>query len=63
MSSVTLGYMCRTDFDWELGMAADGNKIFPSVKALKHYRKCVKGCGIVRVRVTLDKVITKGTGE
>ena len=55
-----IGYMCRTDFENELEHASDGNKIFPSVEALKHHLHCVDMCGIVEVEVTLKRVVEVG---
>ena len=51
------GYMCKTDFDFELGMAADGNRVFPSVTALRESRSCVDQCGIVEVKVFCTRVV------
>ena len=56
-----IGYMDRTDFDHELGHASDGNKVYPSVEALKRDRSCVDECGIVMVAVTFVAVIEEGT--
>ena len=54
---VRYGYMCKVDYDFELGEALGGNVIYPSVANLKHHKACTKECGIVRVRISLDKVI------
>lgn len=54
-----IGYMCGTDFQHELGIASDGNKIYPSVENLKQHKKCWEECGIVEVKVTLNKVIVE----
>ena len=32
--------MCEVDFDWELGQALGGNKIYPSKENLMECRKC-----------------------
>lgn len=55
-----LGFMCRTDFDHELGEAADGVRVYPSAATLREHRPCVTECGMVRVRVVLDAVIDEG---
>lgn len=52
-----IGYMDKVDFDCELGQAIDGNKVFPSIEALKKFKPCVKQCGIVEVEVRLREVI------
>jgi hypothetical protein len=54
---VTLGYMCKTDFDYELGEAADGSRVYPSVESLKKYSPCYKQCGIVEVEVRFKSVV------
>jgi hypothetical protein len=37
------GWMCAIDFDYDLGEAADGTRIFPSEEELHEYRKCTTG--------------------
>jgi hypothetical protein len=53
-------YCCKIDFVHEIGEALGGNKLFPSVKDLLENHKCAKHCGIVRVKVTIDEVVTEG---
>jgi hypothetical protein len=57
MSDPIVGYMCKTDFDYELGYAADGSKVYPDIESLRAFCRCVSDCGIVEVTVTLSKVI------
>lgn len=47
----SIGYMCKVAFDHELGNAADGVKVYPSVEMLLKYHKPGKDCGIVKVEV------------
>lgn len=54
------GFMCRTDFEEELGCAEGGNTVYPSLENLKQHRQCVAECGIVRVSVNLEEVIEPG---
>jgi hypothetical protein len=54
-----IGYMCGVDFDTELGLNADGNRVFPSVKALKRAMSCWKSCGIVEVEVRARRMVVK----
>jgi len=54
---IVVGYMDKVDFDYELGEAIDGNKIFPSVEALTKHKPCTRSCGIVKVEVRLKEVI------
>jgi len=56
---VKYGYMCAVDYHHELGEALGGNVVFPNVSDLKRKYKCTDECGIVRVRISLDKVILK----
>lgn len=51
------GYMCKIDFECELGCAKGGNRVYPSVADLRENRKCVDECGIVEVRVYCSRVI------
>lgn len=46
-----IGYMCGVDFIFELENAEDGNHIYPSVKSLKKYHRCVEEDGIVKVEI------------
>ena len=54
------GYMCRVDFEYELGYAMGGNVVYPSIEDLKRCRPCADSCGIVAVRVELVEVVTEG---
>ncbi len=54
------GYMDYVDFMEELGNNPAGNKVFPSVKALKKRKPCADECGIIEVEITLVKVVQKG---
>lgn len=59
----SVGYMCRVDFEDELGYAAGGVRVHPSIKDIKHNRKCVGGCGIVEVEVRFRRIVEPGTNE
>ena len=52
------GYMCAVDFRWELGEVMDSTPIYSSVKALKEQRKCWVQCGIIKVKVTGEKMVS-----
>ena len=52
-------YMCKIDFDYELGNAAGGNTVYPSLKDLKKNHKCWKECGIVQVEVKKIRTVAK----
>jgi hypothetical protein len=52
-------YMDYVDFMYELGSAAGGNKVFPSVRNLKENRTCWPTCGIVEVEVRLVRIVKK----
>ena len=52
-----IGYMCKVDFDYEVGNAMGGNVIYPSEEDVRRNRKCVEGCGIVEVMVTQIRVV------
>lgn len=56
-----IGYMCRTDWDYEIDGASGGTKVYASLEDLKRHRKCVRGCGIVEVEVRLKRVVEEGT--
>lgn len=52
-----VGYMCLTDFEYELGMASDGNTVFPEIESCRKYRKCTDSCGIVEVEVRARRIV------
>lgn len=56
MSKAIEGYMCAIDWDWELGEAMGGTKIYSSVEDLKECHKCWEECGIVKVKVSLVEI-------
>lgn len=45
------GFMCAVDYQHELGEAAGGNVVYPSIGEVKEHRKCTDECGIVKVMV------------
>ena len=58
---VRYGYMDGVDFSWELGEACGGNKVYASVSDLLENQECAEECGIVRVKITKDKVVWEGS--
>jgi hypothetical protein len=56
-----IGYMCRIDWEFEIGNASDGNKIYPCIDSLKKGHPCASECGIVEVVVRFSKMIELGT--
>lgn len=54
---VVTGFMCKVDWDHELGAALGGNNIFASEADLIANKKCTDECGIVEVEVRLKRVI------
>lgn len=56
-SEAFAGFMCKTDFDYDMRGAHDGARIYPSEEGLRDERKCVEECGIVAVRVTLERLV------
>ena len=54
------GYMCKIDWDWELGHAMGGNRIFPDVDDLKKEHPCWENCGIVKVKIALEETVVDG---
>ena len=56
-------YMCKTDFEFELGYAAGGNIVYSSVEDLKYCRPCVECCGIVAVKIEYAYTVEEGSEE
>ena len=45
------GYMCLTDWEYEIGYSWKGNKVYPSLHALQDHHECWAECGVVEVEV------------
>jgi hypothetical protein len=54
------GYIDATDWDHELGEAMGGTKIYCSKEDILRERSCVKECGIIKVKISFVKRVTKG---
>ena len=53
-------YMCKTDFEHELGYDMQGSRVFPSIEDLKNHLMCWESCGIVEVEVNYVKTVVEG---
>lgn len=51
------GFMCKADFDFELGEADGGNRIYPSLKDLKDHAKWWEHDGVVEVEVRVIAIV------
>jgi len=58
MEDVKFGYMCKTEFDWEIGETTGIYGIYPSIEELKEKRKCVESCGIIKVTISFVEIVT-----
>ena len=58
-----IGYMDRTDFEYELGAASGGDTVYPSLDDVLAHRKCANECGVVEVEVRFRKLVKEGTSE
>lgn len=58
-----LAYMCKTDWNFELGKGYDGCELYSTIEDLKEYRPCVEECGIVEIEVTLKRVVQESNYE
>lgn len=56
-SQIRTGYMCKVNFDFELGQSSGGSVIYGSLEELKEKHTCFEECGIVEVEITLKSVI------
>lgn len=52
-------YMDGVDWRYEVGSAADGNTIYPTLDCLQEYHSCWKGCGVVECEITFKKWVIK----
>jgi hypothetical protein len=56
LERATYGFMDKVDFEEELGLASDGNSIYPTVELLEEHHPCCNQCGIVKVSVQILNV-------
>lgn len=52
-----IGYMCLTDFNYELGTALGGIPVYSSLEDLVRERGCVLECGIAKIEVSLINIV------
>lgn len=57
-----IGYMCTIDYECELGYAAGGNTIYPSLDDLKKNHPMWEQCGVVEVKVIFVKNVVESNG-
>lgn len=57
------GYMDYVDFRYESGNPIKGNQFWADLDCLKNLKTCHTECGIVRVKITLDKWEELPTGN
>jgi len=50
-------YLDGTDWRYEIGHAADGNRVYPSVDCLKEENKCWDECGIVKCKLVFMETV------
>jgi len=55
------GYMCLIDWNYEVGQNARGNLVYPDIECLRERHNCADSCGIVKVKLTLEEIISPGT--
>lgn len=56
---VKKGFMCKTDFEMELGKTNGGVIIYPTEKDCKNRRDCIDQCGMVEVEIRVVRNITE----
>lgn len=57
---IKYGYIDRVDFEHELSEVSGGVKIFSSVDDIKRHISHIEECGIVKVKVELEEIVTPG---
>lgn len=58
MTSFT-AYMCKTAFDYDARATGDdlAKRIYSSEEACREHERCTAQCGIVAVRISLERVV------
>jgi hypothetical protein len=49
------GYMCKTDYYFELGSSGDATQIFSTYEGLKQNKKCWSECGVVEIEIAIKR--------
>lgn len=52
------GWMCATDFKYDMRGSCDGARIFPSEKAARAHLTCADECGLVCVSLSIKEPAT-----
>ena len=56
------GYMCLTDYECEMGLAACGHSIYQTLELCLELRQCADQCGIVKVAIEAEDIVQEPTG-
>jgi len=56
-----MAYICKTDWDHHIPDDPNGIEIYFSEADLRKNRLCVDECGLVKLKITLEEVLIKGT--
>jgi hypothetical protein len=52
-------FMDGVDWDYEVGEASDGNRVYPDLESIKKYNKCWEGCGVVECKLVFKKWVVE----
>lgn len=56
-------FMCKTAWDYEVGSALGGNRIYPDEQDCRENCKCAEGCGIVEVKMSFVRTVQEPGDE
>lgn len=51
-------YIDGVDWQYEIGHAMDGNRVYPSLEDLAESNSCWESCGVVKATITFEKWVT-----
>lgn len=54
---IVVCFMDKVDFDYEVGAAHRGNRVYPSVVAVEDNQPCSRQCGIVEVELRYIRTV------
>lgn len=63
MKKSRVGYIDKTDFDYELGEARSGNIIYPSLSNILENETCSQECGVYKVKISIIESAHEGVSE
>ena len=56
-------YIDQVDWMHEVGHAADGNMIYPSLESIQTYCSCAEHCGVIKAEISFIETVLPGSDD